>query len=268
MRKAVGASFNDVVLWLCSTALRNYLSQHDGLPQKSLLAAMPISIREEGNQDLNTQASMTVVALGTHLADPLQRLAAIQASTHKVKTARSHLKGLIPTDYPSLLAPWLVGGLAKAAYKTYQSTGLSHRLPMPANLVISNVPGPQVPLYLAGARLMTFHPLSIVTHGLALNITIQTYAGQVDFGIVTDPNAMPDVQALCDALTQAFEEARTLLVAPTPTELPVPKVAQATPRRKTPAKKPLQPIEGAEKTATVKSPTRRRSSAAAQRTPI
>ncbi len=203
------------------------------------------------------------------MADPLQRLAAIQASTHKVKTARSHLKGLIPTDYPSLLAPWVVGGLAKAAYKTYQISGLSHRLPIPANLVISNVPGPQVPLYLAGARLMTFHPLSIVTHGLALNITIQTYAGQVDFGIVTDPNAMPEVQALCDALTQAFEEARTMLVAPPPTELPVlPKVAQATPGRKTPAKKPLQPIEGAEKTANVKKTTRRRLPAVAKSTPI
>lgn len=264
--KVVGASFNDVVLWLCSTALRNYLSQHGGLPPKSLLAAMPISIREEGNQDLNTQASMTVVALGTQLADPLQRLAAIQTSTHKVKTARSHLKGLIPTDYPSLLAPWLVGGLAKAAYKTYQSTGLSHRLPMPANLVISNVPGPQVPLYLAGAKLMTFHPLSIVTHGLALNITIQTYAGQVDFGIVTDPHALPDVQALCDALTQAFEEARTMLVAPT---LPQPSlVAHVTPPAQNAAKKALQRVQGPEKTATVKSQTRRRASAAAKRPPI
>ena len=263
--KTVGASFNDVVLWLCSTALRNYLSQYGGIPQKSLLAAMPISIREEGNQDLSTQASMTVVALGTHLADPFQRLAAIQASTHKVKTARSNLKGLIPTDYPSLLAPWLVGGLAKAAYTTYQITGLSHRLPMPANLVISNVPGPQVPLYLAGARLMTFHPLSIITHGLALNITIQTYAGQVDFGIVTDPHAMPHVNALGDALTQAFEEARTLLMAPPP---PVPSpVTQATTPRKRPVKKALQPVQGVEKTATVKTPTRRRTSAAASRTP-
>ena len=268
MGKAVGASFNDVVLWLCSTALRNYLSQHGGLPQKSLLAAMPISIREEGNQDLNTQASMTVVALGTHLADPLQRLAAIQASTHKVKTARSHLKGLIPTDYPSLLAPWLVGGLAKAAYKTYQATGMSRRLPIPANLVISNVPGPQVPLYLAGARLMTFHPLSIVTHGLALNITIQTYAGQVDFGIVTDPHAVPEVQALCDALTQAFDEARTMLVAPTPSAPPMmPKVTHATRRRKTPVKKALQPVVSTEKTATVKKATRRRLSTAAKRIP-
>jgi diacylglycerol O-acyltransferase / wax synthase len=259
--KAVGASFNDVVLWLCSTALRTYLAHHGNLPPKSLLAAMPISLREEGNQDLNTQASMTVVALGTHLEDPLQRLAAIQASTHKVKTARTDLKGLIPTDYPSLLAPWLVGGLAKAAYKTYTATGLSHRLPMPANLVISNVPGPPIPLYLAGAKLLTFHPLSIVTHGLALNITIQTYAGQVDFGIVADPQALPHAQELSDALTQAFEEARTMLAAPTS---PAPKrVTQVTRPRKTPAKSALKPATSAPKTATVKKPTRRRTPAAA-----
>jgi WS/DGAT/MGAT family acyltransferase len=259
--KAVGASFNDVVLWLCSTALRNYLAQHNDLPQKSLLAAMPISLREEGNQDLNTQASMTVVALGTHLEDPLQRLAAIQASTLKVKTARTDLKGLIPTDYPSLLAPWVVGGLAKAAYKTYTATGLSHRLPMPANLVISNVPGPQIPLYMAGAKLLTFHPLSIVTHGLALNITIQTYAGQVDFGIISDPQALPHAQELSDALTQAFEEARTMLVAPTPPARK--RVTKVTAPRKTPAKSAPKPPAGAKKTATVQKTTRRRSPAAA-----
>jgi diacylglycerol O-acyltransferase len=259
--KAVGASFNDVVLWLCSTALRNYLAQHDDLPKKSLLAAMLISLREEGNQDLNTQASMTVVALGTHLEDPLQRLAAIQASTLKVKTARTDLKGLIPTDYPSLLAPWLVGGLAKAAYKTYTATGLSHRMPMPANLVISNVPGPQIPLYMAGARMLTFHPLSIVTHGLALNITIQTYAGQVDFGIVTAPNALPQVQELSDALTQAFEEARTMLLVGTRPAPPT--VTNATAPRKRPAKSTLEPAKDAEKTATVKNATRRRTPAAA-----
>jgi diacylglycerol O-acyltransferase len=259
--KALGASFNDVVLWLCSTALRNYLARHNDLPKKSLLAAMPISLREEGNQDLNTQASMTVVALGTHLEDPLQRLAAIQASTLKVKTARTDLKGLIPTNYPSLLAPWLVGGLAKAAYKTYTATGLSHRLPMPANLVISNVPGPPIPLYMAGARLLTFHPLSIVTHGLALNITIQTYAGQVDFGIISDPHALPHAQELSDALTQAFEEARTMLVVPTP---PAPKrVTKVTAPRKTPAKSALKPALGAKKTATVQKTNRSRSPAAA-----
>jgi diacylglycerol O-acyltransferase len=214
MAKSVNGSFNDILLWICATALRSYLNQHGGTPEKSLLAAMPISLREEGNQDLTTQASMTVVELGTQYADPMKRLQAIMASTAKVKSAITDLKGLIPTDYPSLLAPWVVGGLAKAAFKAYRVTGLSHRLPMLANLVISNVPGPQVPLYMAGAKMLTYHPMSIVIHGLALNITIQTYAGCVDFGVIADKGAVPHVQDLTDALALAFEEGRQMLTPP------------------------------------------------------
>ena len=208
MAKAVGGSFNDIVLWICATALRTYLDQHGGIPKKSLLAAMPISLRADGNQDLNTQASMTVVELGTQFADPMKRLRAIMASTGKVKTAMVDLQGVLPTDYPSLFAPWIVGGIAKAAFKAYSATGLSHRLPMLANLVISNVPGPQAPLYMAGAKMLTNHPMSIVIHGVALNITIQTYAGSVDFGLIADKQAVPQVHDLTDALTQAFAAGR------------------------------------------------------------
>ena len=186
MGKAVGGSLNDMVLWICSTALRNYLTLHHSLPKKSLVAAMPVSLRESGATDaanLGNQVSMTLVELGTHLAHPLKRMNAIMASTAKVKTSMESLKGLLPTDYPSLLAPWLVGGAAKMALNAYGKLGdggLVSRLPMVANLVISNVPGAPVPLYMAGAEFLNFHPLSIIMHGLALNITVQTYAGHVD----------------------------------------------------------------------------------------
>lgn len=216
MGKSVNGSFNDIVLWICSTALRSYLSQHGSIPEKSLLAAMPISLREEGNHDLTTKASMTVVELGTQYADPFKRLQAIMASTTKVKSAIKDLKGLIPTDYPSLLAPWVIGGLAKIAFTAYSAAGLSHRLPMPANVVISNVPGPQVPLYMAGAKMLTYYPMSIAIHGIALNITIQTYAGSVDFGVIADKAAVPQVHDLTDALIQAFEEGRNLLITARP----------------------------------------------------
>ena len=225
MAQAVGGSFNDIVLWICATALRSYLAQHGSIPRKPLLAAMPVSLREDGNTDYATQASMTVVSLGTHLAHPLKRLQAIMESTAKVKTAMGSLKGMLPTDYPSLLAPWIVGGVAKAAFKTYSASGLSRRMPMMANLVISNVPGPRGPPYLAGARMLTFHPMSIVIHGIALNITVQTYAGSVDFGVVADQAAVPQVQDLCDALVAAFAEGRALLAAP-PTPPPVTKATQ------------------------------------------
>jgi diacylglycerol O-acyltransferase / wax synthase len=213
MAKAAGGSFNDVVLWICATALRNYLPKHATLPKKPLVAAMPVSLREESNKELNNQASMSVVQLGTHLANPLRRMQAIMESTGKVKQALAGLKSVLPTDYPSLLAPWLVGGAGKLVLKTYGREGVADRLPAIANLAISNVPGPQVPLYLAGARMLTFHPLSIVMHGLALNITIQTYAGRVDFGLIADRKAVPHLQELADGLEAAFGEARSLFVA-------------------------------------------------------
>jgi WS/DGAT/MGAT family acyltransferase len=256
---AVGGSFNDLVMWLCATALRSYLAGHGGIPEKSLVAAMPVSLREDGNLELNTQASMALVDLGTQLADPLMRMQAIQTSTAKVKHAMSALKTVLPTDYPSLLAPWVVGGVAKAAYKLYSATGLDKRLPMLSNVVISNVPGPQVPLYLAGARMLTYHPLSIVTHSMALNITIQTYAGSVDFGLVADRHAVPDLQDLADALRQAFEEARQLpALAPAQPAQDAPKPARAprTPRaRPAPAVPP--PVETPATVVTKATKTRR-----------
>ena len=230
MAKVVGGTFNDIVLWICSTALRNYLKKHATLPAKPLVAAMPVSLREESNKELNNQASITVVDLGTHLAHPMKRMNAIMASTAKVKEALVNLKSVLPTDYPSLLAPWVMGGAGRALFKTYGKGGVADRLPSIANVAISNVPGPQVPLYLAGARMVTFHPLSIVIHGLALNITIQTYAGSVDFGIIADKKAVPHVQDLADALEAAFEEAKTLFVPPAAAPEPLPK-----PKRKSPA---------------------------------
>ncbi len=227
MAKAAGASFNDIVLWLCATALRDYLSRHATLPKKPLVAAMPVSLREDSNKEMNNQASMSVVDLGTHLAHPIKRLAAIMASTGKVKSALTGLKSVLPTDYPSLLAPWLVGGAGKALLKTYGRAGVAERLPALANLVISNVPGPQVPLYLAGARMLTFHPMSIVMHGLALNITIQTYAGRVDFGLIADKKAVPHLQDLADALEAAFVQAQALLGAPAPSATGVAKTPRS-----------------------------------------
>lgn len=244
--KAVGGTLNDVVLWICSTALRNYLTRHHSLPKKSLVAAMPVSLREAGASDatrLGNEVSMSLVELGTQLAHPLKRMNAIMASSTKVKSSMQSLKGFMPTDYPSLLAPWLVGGANKMALNAFGKSGISGRLPMLANLAISNVPGPPVPLYLAGARFLSFHPLSIIVHGLAFNITIQSYAGHVDFGIVANKKALPHASDLARAIEAAFKEGHALMSpaaaaaaaatpTPTPTTPPVktrtPRVPQAT----------------------------------------
>jgi diacylglycerol O-acyltransferase / wax synthase len=235
MAKSIGASFNDIVLWMCSTALRSYLAKHASIPKKPLVAAMPVSLRDDSNKDLGNQASMSLANLATHIAHPAKRMAAIMESTGKVKKALVSLKAVLPTDYPSFLAPWVVGGAARLALKTYGRGGVVEKLPLVANLVISNVPGPQMPLYMAGARMLTFHPLSIVMHGLGLNITVQTYAGSVDFGIIAGKKALPHAQDLADALLAAFEEAQSLYtlaqthtagVTPTPVKTPAPSAAK------------------------------------------
>jgi diacylglycerol O-acyltransferase / wax synthase len=204
--KALGGSLNDVVIYLCSSALRTYLAKHGGVPKKSLVAMMPVSLRSQGNTELNNQVSMMLVSLGSHLSDKKKRFAAIVESTQKVKTSMASLKSVMPTDYPSLLTPWLVSGISS----TYNKSRLADFIPMPANLVISNVPGPAVPLYLAGAQMTSFHPLSIIVHGIALNITVQTYAGHIDFGIICCKQAVPSARSIAKAIETSFKELQAL----------------------------------------------------------
>ena len=130
---------------------------------------MPISLREAGNTRADNQASTSLISLGTHLADPAKRLAHIRNASSAMKSTMGRMKSILPTDFPSIGVPWLM----EAAVSLYGKAKVADRIPQVANLVISNVPGPQVPLYLAGARVLTNCPTSIVVHGLALNITVQ-----------------------------------------------------------------------------------------------
>lgn len=238
--KAAGGSLNDMLLWICSTALRDYLSHHFSLPHKSLVAAMPVSLRDDAadSGDAGNQVGMTLVELGTQISNPRQRMKAIIASTAKVKSSMQSLKGVLPTDYPSLLAPWLVGGIGKQALNAYGKSGLARHLPVVTNLAISNVPGSPVPLYLAGARVLSFHPLSIITHGVALNITIQTYNGNIDFGIVADSQALPHADDLARAIEAAFTQAQSLMSEAAATAekvTPAAPAAKAKPRTRKPS---------------------------------
>ncbi len=208
--KAMGQFFdvtlNDLVLLLCGTALRQYLKQHDALPRKSLIAAVPVSLRAKGDTTSDTQASMSVVSLGTHIADLGRRLAHVRTATHAMKETMGSLKRVLPTDYPSIGVPWLLEAVASL----YGMTQAAERLPLLANLTISNVPGPPVTMYLAGARMLCNYPTSIVVHGLALNITVESYDRGMEFGLVADGDALPDLQALADGIPAAFAELRAL----------------------------------------------------------
>jgi len=196
------AKLNDIVLALCSGALRRYLASRGGVPKKPLIAAMPISLRDAGNTEYTTQATMSIVNLNTQIADPLKRLRAIRDATGAVKALASRARGVTPTDFPSIGVPWLLQGLAAL----YARSGLAGAMPPIANVVISNVPGPQAPLYAAGAHMATYWPLSIVEHGLALNITVMSYAGAMGFGFTTARCAVPDARELSAAPLAALEE--------------------------------------------------------------
>jgi diacylglycerol O-acyltransferase / wax synthase len=204
--RAHEATINDMVLMLCSSALRRYYGKRRSLPRKSLIAAVPISLREKGDTTSDNQASMSLVSLGTHIADPRKRFDHVKAATAAMKATMGSVKSILPTDFPSLGMPWLI----EAATALYGKAKVADRIPQVANIVISNVPGPPVPLYMAGAKMMTNYPTSIIVHGMGLNITVQSYDRSLDFGLMADAAAMPDVRELADAITIALDDLRAL----------------------------------------------------------
>jgi diacylglycerol O-acyltransferase / wax synthase len=196
------ATVNDVVLALCGGVLRRYLARHGGLPKQPLRAFMPISLRDAGNEEFTTKATLSLVGLATNVADPVRRLAAVRDAAGAVKTVARRARSVIPTDFPSIGTPWLFGALASL----YGRSGIADALPPLANVVVSNVPGSPVPLYVAGARMRTYWPLSIVEHGVGLNITVMSYAGELGFGFTTARRAVPDAGELVADLIAAHDE--------------------------------------------------------------
>lgn len=199
--KAFEVSLNDVVMSLCAGALRSLLDTGGELPRKGLVAAMPVSLRETGNAEVNNQVSMVQCPLPTELPDPLERLRAVALATRGIKQRVNALRGLIPTDFPGLAAPIWASGLSRL----WARGRIAERLPPLANLAISNVPGPPVPLYLAGAQITNYFPVSIVTHGLGLNITVQSYAGMLEFGLTACREALPHPEVLARELQRELD---------------------------------------------------------------
>ena len=196
------AKLNDVVLAVCSGALRRLFAGDKAALAKSMVGAVPLSLRAPGDTTQENQVSMMLVNLATHVADPVKRMAAIRAASTRAKTIAGSLKGAIPTDLPSLGIPWLMAAITPL----YRKAVAAPRIPVIANVVISNVPGPQAKLYLAGAELKAYYPVSIVTHGLALNVTIVSYNGSLDFGLVACKRTVPDLRSFAKHITSAHKE--------------------------------------------------------------
>jgi diacylglycerol O-acyltransferase len=185
---------NDVVMAICAGGLRRWLADHDALSSQPLTAAVPVSTRTASDKDAaGNQVSMILADLPTHEADPLSRLQAVNKSMSIAKTEH----GALPVQTIIGLNDLAVPAIASAAAREFQRLNLAGRM-TPANVVISNVPGPQRPMYLAGAQLMAYHPASMLVDGQALNITVHSYNGSLDFGLIACPRAVPDLQHLAD----------------------------------------------------------------------
>lgn len=195
LSKKAGVTLNDVVLTVCAGALREYLLDQAALPQKPLVAMVPVSVRAANGPMEGNQVAMMLVELATDVADPVRRLQRIAAST---QAAKERMKGMSRAE---LVAYALTLGLPlplSAATRSY-------RIRPPFNLVISNVPGPDKPLYWNGARLGELYPVSMLFEGQALNITVTSYCDQLGFGFVGCRTALPRLQRLLDHTNQAIE---------------------------------------------------------------
>lgn len=194
---AAGCTLNDVVLAICGGSLRRFLLERDSLPDKPLTAGIPVSVRPKDDQGTGNAISFIVATLGTDIADAGERLDAVRAS---VRHAKAHVQSLpreAMMQYTVLLmAPTIVTLLG----------GIGGRTRPMFNITISNVPGPDKPLYFRGARLEAIYPASIVTHGQALNITCESYAGFMDFGFTGCHSSVPSLQKLAVYSAEALEE--------------------------------------------------------------
>ncbi|MEO5710727.1 MAG: wax ester/triacylglycerol synthase family O-acyltransferase [Nocardioidaceae bacterium] len=189
--KATGTTLNDVVLAMCSGAMRSYLDELDALPDSSLVAMVPVGLKAKSSQSASASGGNAVgsvmVKLGTDLDDPADRLRGIH---HSMVTGKEALGTMTPTQILAMSALGLAPAVLAPMLKM---DGLTRP---PFNLIISNVPGPQKPLYFNGARMRGMYPLSIPIHGMGLNITCTSYTGNLGFGLTGCRRTVPRLQRL------------------------------------------------------------------------
>jgi len=206
--KRVGGTVNTVVMAMCGIALQRFLSDRNLLPKEALIAMVPVSLRTEGDSAMNNQVSVVRVDLATDIEDLPARFKAIHASSEAAKAVVKELRPVLGVDVPITGSPWLMTGLASLLGRS----NLAGRFPAAGNVLISNVPGPPMSLYMAGAKMMHFFPVSIPYHGSALNITVQSYAGQLEFGLTACRRVLSQEESyeMIEHLKAALREIETL----------------------------------------------------------
>jgi WS/DGAT/MGAT family acyltransferase len=201
IRKEHGCTVNDVVVSVCAGAVRRWLIDHDELPEGPLVAQVPISVRRRAQYGTyGNRVGMMSVPFYTNEPDPAERLRLTHRALIAAKDRHRALPAGLLQDATQFIPPAV---FAQAARITFSLAAI--RRPV-WNLVVSNVPGPSSPLYLAGARMVAHYPVSVITHGMGLNITVMSYCGHVDFGIVADREQMRDVWKLIEWLQESLAE--------------------------------------------------------------
>jgi len=218
VKNAAGVSVNDVVMAMCAGALRRWLTDRDALPASPLIAGVPVSVRTDEQQGTHgNRVSSMIAPLPTHLDDPRDRLRA----AHEAMRAAKEQHGALPADLLADVTQFAMPALAGQAARMAARLRLVERI-SPFNLIVSNVPGPNVPLYYAGARLESYLPLSAIVDGQGLNITVISYGGQMHFGLIADRSLMPDLDDLAEDLALELAD---LEAAVTPAQIDLPDAA-------------------------------------------
>jgi len=273
LKDATGGTVNDVVMAICAGALREYLIRHDALPDQPLRAMVPVSIRTGTEDDPWTNRVSSIVAeLPTDCDDPLERIARCRTAMAEAKRQLDLVPATTLTEATDATSPVIAGAAVRLMAR------LSDRVNLPVNVVISNVPGPREALYFAGAKLDHYIPVSTISNGVGLNITVHSYEDRLDFGLVADRDLVPDLWDLVDLhideIGRLFEAAGATYAVPQPPaagrrgEMPKPKPAEQPPsqRKRTTAKKAAKaeqaaPKQGSPVTSTPKNSTAKKSSA-------
>ena len=202
VKDAVGGTFNDAVIAICGGAFRRYLSDRNELPDSSLIAVIPVSVREDDDVTAANRTSAMFTTLATDLVDPLERLDVVRQANLVGKADHQALGGNLLFQAAELAPPNTTALIARI----YSAVRLADVHPVVHNVVISNVAGPPIQIFLAGARLEGVYPLGPVLEGPALNITIVSYRDRVGFGLIACREQMPDVADLAAAVPLALED--------------------------------------------------------------
>jgi diacylglycerol O-acyltransferase len=221
-----GFTVNDVVVALCTGAVRRWLLDHDALPDDPLVAMVPVSVRtQEQFGTFGNRVSVMTVPIPTNEPDPRKRL----ERTHDVLLAAKDRHRALPANLLTDATRFIPPAVAALAARTTLSVLAGSRAPV--NLVISNVPGARVPVYCAGARLEAHYPVSVIADGIGLNITVMSYLDRLDFGLVADRETIPDLWSMMDGLREELEALTPAAVAtPRFAKDPAPRRNEAPPR--------------------------------------